>query len=171
MCLSLSCHAEGDLRSKGRKVRVYLLKATLPLLQKNKHRPQTHHYKASHRGDRPKLKQRFFSLYTSFTSVCVQANLPSWKVQIYQLWMLKSVQARSKTSISKALYKRTLSLPQKRSFGGSDMLPFPCLLLPHLSAKPVHKSNIQSDEFLPTKRSLTHLMESLNSYMVTGFNY
>lgn len=64
-CLSLSCHAEGDLGSKGRKVRVYLLKATWLLLQKNTQRPQTHHCKASHRGHGLKLKQRFFSLYTS----------------------------------------------------------------------------------------------------------
>lgn len=72
MCLSLSCHAEADLGSKGRKVRAHLLQATSLFRQKNEQRPQTHHYKASHRGQRPKLKQSFF-LYTHL----LQVNVPS----------------------------------------------------------------------------------------------
>lgn len=76
MCLSLSCHVERDLGSKGRKVRVYLLKATSPLLQKNKQRRQTHCYKASHRGHRPKLRQRFFFSYTYVLKVHVSG--PTW---------------------------------------------------------------------------------------------
>lgn len=51
------------------------------------------------------------------------------------------------------------------------MLPFPYVPFSHLSAKPVPNSNIQSDEFLSTKRSLINLMESLKSYMVTVFSY
>lgn len=72
MCLSLSCHAQGDLGSRGREVRVHLLQATSLFLQKNEPRSQTHHYKASHRGHTPKLKQRFF-LYTHLLQVNVSS--------------------------------------------------------------------------------------------------
>lgn len=149
MCLS--CHVSSDLGSKGRKVRVHLLKATLPLLQKNKQRPQTHCYKASYRRHRPKLRQ-FFFLYTYLLQVNVSG--PTWHHESFRFINSGSVQPWSKTSISKVLYKCALPLLQKRSFAGPDMLPFPCVQLSHLSATPAHKSNIQSDEFLSTKRSL-----------------
>ena len=94
------------------KTRVYLQKATAPVLQKNKKRPQKDHI-VSHRGDRPKQKEKFFSLYTSSASECVWVNLPSRKVWAYQLWKLKSVQPKSKTRITMVLYKHILSLLQR----------------------------------------------------------
>lgn len=53
-----------------------------------------------------------------------------------------------------------LTLLQKTDFGGPNICSFPSLLLSHLSAELVHKSTTQSDEYLPTKRPLTNLMES-----------
>lgn len=124
MCLSLSCHAEADLGSKGRKVRAHLLQATSLFLQKNEQRPQTHHYKASHRGQRPKLKQSFF-LYTHL----LQVNVPSPTSHHGGFrfpWMRKSVQPRGKTSISKVTCKHILSLLQKKNL--EDPICFHSLL-------------------------------------------
>lgn len=150
---------------------MYLQKATAPVLQKNKKRPQKDHHKVSHRGDRPKQKEKFFSLYMSSASEYVWVNLPSRKVWAYQLWKLKSVQPKSKTRITMVLYKHTLSLLQKRGFGGSNTCSFPCLLLSYLSTKRVHNSTTQSVEFRVWIRSLIDLMASLNSYTVTVFSY
>lgn len=124
-----------------------------------------------HRGDRPKQKEKLFSLHTSSTGECVWVNLPWRKVWAYQLWKLKSVQPKSKTHITMVLYKHTPSLLQKRGFVGSNTCLFPCLLLSYLSTKPVYNSTTQSVEFRVRIRSLINLMASLNSYTVTVFSY
>lgn len=139
----------GDLGSKGRKVRVHLLQATSVFLQKNEQRLRIYH-SASHRWHRPKLKQRFF-LYSHRLQVNV-SSLPSWRVQVYQPWMRKSVQPRSKTSISKVTCKYISSLIQKKNL--EDLIGF------HSPSSLFIKEQLNF-----FYEDITNLIESLNNYM------
>lgn len=73
-----------------------------------------------------KTKAKVLPVHSSFTSECAQSNLPSWRVQVYQPWMRKSVQPRGKTSISKVTCKHILSLLQKKNL--EDPICFHSLL-------------------------------------------
>lgn len=150
MCPSLPCHAEAHLGSKGRKVRVHLLQATSLFLQKNEQRPQTHHYKASHRGHRPKLKQRFF-LYSHLFQVNVPSHHGGFRFinlgwgnlynpeakQAFPKWHVNTFWACSKRKIWKARYAS---------------IPFSITSSPLL--KPVYKGKIQSDYTFSMRISL-----------------
>jgi len=115
---------------------------------KEQARTKMHHCKASHRGHRPKLKQKFLSLHTYL----LQVNASRLTFHHGRLRKLKYVQPSN-----------ILTLLQKRDFGGRrfwNIGSFPSLLLSHLSAELVHKSTTESNEYLPTKRPLSNLMES-----------